>query len=110
MESFHWRRFVALTAGLCLLVVGVTGFLLYNAPPGRYGHGAGLLIWGMSKRQLLQVHSLMAALMVAFSLWHMYFNWSIIVRYLIDTNRRIPVFAPELAASLLLVASVLFFG
>lgn len=110
MKSFHWRSFAALTAGLCLIVAGVTGFLLYNAPPGRYGHGAGLLIWGISKRQLLHVHTLMAMLMVTFSLWHICFNWAILVRYLKDRNRRILILAPELAASLLLVAFVLFFG
>lgn len=111
-EILLLARFVSITTGLSLFAVGATGFMLFIAPPGRVAHGGNWPIWGLSKQQILHTHSLLALLLISFSLWHMYFNWNSIVHYLNLKNRdrKIVVFTPEFFFSLLLVAYVFFCG
>ena len=106
VKSFSWRRFVALTAGVSLLGIGFTGLVLFIAPPGRFAHGGNWLLWGMNKQQLLHTHMLLAILLMVFSLWHMYFNWNIIARYMINQKKK--VITLEFLVSLLLVTWVFF--
>jgi hypothetical protein len=108
MKAFDWRRFAALTAGLSLLVVLITGLELLSAPAGRFGHGAGWTIWGLSKGQLLRAHVLMALLLAVASLWHVYFNLGSIRRYIVSRSQETAACSLEFFASLLLVA-ILFF-
>jgi hypothetical protein len=105
--KFSWRRFTALTAGLSLFFVVITGLELLTAPAGRFGHAVGWTFWGASKRELLNAHVFLAILVGASSLCHIYFNWGSIERYILSRDRETAVCSVEFLASLALVIFVL---
>lgn len=108
VKSFHWRCFVAFSAGVSLLAVAFTGFGLYVAPHGRYIYGGSWMLWG--KYKLLHAHVMLALLLLIFSLWHVYFNRHTILHYLRERNRESGLMKPELLIALLLVTYIFFYG
>lgn len=108
--KFYWRRFVTLTAGLSLFGVGLIGLGFFFAPHGQFAHGGKWIFWGLSRSQLLHAHLLLAVLLLAFSAWHIYFNWRTILRYLKNRGNNAFIISAELVGALLLVLFVFFCG
>jgi len=106
-HAFYWRAFVTFYMLLSTLVIGISGSILYIAPPGRIANWAYWALGGLEKADWQAVHTIFAFLFVIAALVHVYFNWRVIRSYvktrLGEGIRR----KRELALSSALVVSIL---
>ncbi len=76
------RKFVSLFLLYCLVVMIVSGIVLYIMPHGRVAYWTGWRFLGLDKDQWDAVHTIFGFLMVIFGIWHVILNWKNIVKYI----------------------------
>ncbi len=76
------RKVVSILLGYCLLVLAVSGVVLYIAPHGRYANWNHWTLWGLTKGDWENVHTIVGYLMVILSILHVYLNWRPMINYL----------------------------
>ncbi len=81
MPGFHVRGFTSLLLSLAFLVVGLSGLLLWLAPPPASPVG-GWLILGVSKGVWKSAHIYVGLAMIAATVVHLVLNWSLYWGYL----------------------------
>jgi hypothetical protein len=79
---FQWRAFVTLFVTLSVLLLAVSGIVLYVAPPGRVAHWSLWTLLGLDKETWQGIHTVFAFLFVVAGAFHLYFNWRIFWSYL----------------------------
>lgn len=81
-KPFRWKAFTSLYIAFSFVVLGLSGIVLYVAPPGRIANWS---IWRMvllSKAQWQAVHTIFAFLFIVAASFHLYFNWKVLMAYL----------------------------
>jgi hypothetical protein len=78
-KKFQWRAFITFSIVFAFLVILVSGIILYVAPPGRIANWSRWTIVALTKSQWQAVHTVFAALFVIIALFHVYFNWKVIL-------------------------------
>jgi hypothetical protein len=86
-KSFHWRGHTSLVVTLAFLVLATTGVILYVSPQGRVANWTGWNVWGLSKEEWAAAHTTAALLFLVASGFHVYFNWSTLVRYIVRQRK-----------------------
>ncbi|SHO57463.1 DUF4405 domain-containing protein [Vibrio quintilis] len=72
MNANRFRPYTAVTMMLALMMIAVTGFVLFLAP---HGPGSGYWQWlGLTKHELKDIHLYLAFLAVVLMLFHGYLN------------------------------------
>lgn len=103
-SKFHWRGMTSLTVTAAFLVLATTGVILYFTPQGRVAHWTGWTVLGLGKEQWSGIHITASIVFVVSSLFHVYFNWCLLVNYIV-MKRKLHL-KRELAAALLIVLVV----
>ncbi len=81
-KRFNWRAFFSLYVVFSFVVMAVTGFVLFVSPPGRVANWAEWTLMGLTKTQWQALHTTFTTFFVAAGIFHVYFNWNILVSYL----------------------------
>ena len=102
------RRLISFTAFVSFAVMAFTGIILFFSPQGRIAHWSGWRMFGLTREQYSEVHTMFMVLFLTVVVWHIVLNWKPIVNYLRDRSRKVKLSTPELSVALIL--GVLFFG
>ncbi len=69
------RTWVSMFLFASLLVLFVTGIVLYIEPPGRIAYWTNWHLLGLDKHQWDALHTIFGFLFLIFSIWHLFLNW-----------------------------------
>jgi hypothetical protein len=109
-KKFSWRAFISFGLTWAMLIVFLSGIMLYVAPPGRYAHWVNWTIWGYSKGEWQAIHTLFSLAFVILSVLHLiWINWKSFVSYLKSKKQKGFIKTREFSFSLILVL-VVFLG
>lgn len=106
-SGLNWRGLTSLIITLAILVLATTGVILYVSPQGRVANWTGWTILGLDKEQWAAVHTTTSLLFIITSAFHVYFNWQLLVRYIV-LKRRLNLKREMIGAGL--VVSAVFAG
>ena len=81
-KKFSWKAFVSFYIVFSFLVLGLSGIVLYIAPPGRIANWSIWRLVALSKAQWQAVHTIFALLFLVAGAFHLYFNWKVLMAYL----------------------------
>lgn len=104
-KPMDWRGLASLVVTLGILLLAMTGAILYLSPQGRVANWTGWNVMGLGKEQWATVHTITGLLFVVASGFHVYFNWQTLIRYLL--LKRKLYLTRELAGAVIVVAAVL---
>ncbi|MEO2066156.1 MAG: DUF4405 domain-containing protein, partial [Desulfurobacteriaceae bacterium] len=75
------RKFVSLMLFYSLLVMFISGVVLFIMPHGRVAYWTGWTFLGLDKDKWDNLHIIFGFLMLFFGFWHILLNWRAIVNY-----------------------------
>ncbi|MHB1310738.1 MAG: DUF4405 domain-containing protein [Gemmatimonadaceae bacterium] len=81
-KPFRWKAFISLYIVFSFLVLGLSGLVLYVAPPGRIANWSIWRLVLLSKAQWQAVHTIFAFVFLVAASFHLYFNWKVLKAYL----------------------------
>jgi hypothetical protein len=82
-NKFSWRAFISFGLTYAILIVLLSGIMLYVSPPGRYAHWVNWTLWGFSKEGWQAIHTIFSLGFVILSVFHLLsINWKTFVSYL----------------------------
>ncbi len=79
---FSWKAFITFYITLSFLVLGLSGLILYVAPPGRVANWSIWRFGALTKAQWQAVHTVMSFVFLAAAGLHLSFNWKVLTAYL----------------------------
>ncbi|MFV0590812.1 MAG: DUF4405 domain-containing protein [Draconibacterium sp.] len=83
MKKFNWRAFISFGLTYAMIVLLVSGFILYVSPPGRYAHWVNWTLWGFSKEEWQSLHTVFSFGFIFLSAFHLFStNWKVFLSYL----------------------------
>jgi hypothetical protein len=106
-RRFHWKVFVSFYVVFSFLALALSGIVLYVAPPGRIANWSVWRLLLLSKAQWQAVHTIVALAFLVAALFHIYFNWKVLVAYLRSKLQAGIRMKRELAAASLTGAAIL---
>lgn len=81
-RKFSWRAFISFGLAYMMLILLVSGLILYVAPPGRYSHWVNWTLWGISKEEWQAVHTVFSLSFIVLSIFHLFSaNWRAFLYY-----------------------------
>ena len=80
-QPFYWRAFVTFYVVLSFVALGISGLVLYIAPPGRIANWSEWRLAALLKADWQAVHTVFSLLFLAAAAFHIYFNWRVILNY-----------------------------
>lgn len=81
-RPFRWKAFISLYIVFSFLVLGLSGLVLFVAPPGRIANWSIWRLVLLSKAQWQAVHTIFAFVFIVAASFHLYFNWKVLMAYL----------------------------
>lgn len=82
-RKFSWRAFISFGLTYMMLILLVSGFILYISPPGRYAHWVTWSLWGMTKEEWQSIHTIFSFSFIILSIFHLFSaNWRAFVYYI----------------------------
>jgi len=82
-KSFSWRAFISLGLFIALLMMLVSGVILYISPPGRVANWTDWRMIGLTKRGWQNQHTIFGFAFIILSLFHLFLiNWRAFLCYL----------------------------
>lgn len=82
-RKFSWKAFISFGLVYMMLILLVSGLVLYVSPPGRYAHWVTWKLWGMTKEEWQAVHTIFSFSFVILSVFHLFSaNWKTFVYYI----------------------------
>jgi hypothetical protein len=109
-NKFSWRAFISFGLSYAIIILLLSGIMLYVAPAGRYAHWVNWTLWGFSKEGWQEIHIIFSLGFVLLSILHLlWINWKAFVSYI--KSKKSSGFNKkwELISSTLLIV-VFFFG
>ncbi len=82
MFMVRMRKVVSILLLYSLIILLISGIVLYIAPRGRYANWNNWTLMELSKTQWEDVHTIVGYLMVLLSVIHIYLNWKPMINYL----------------------------
>ncbi len=76
------RKYVSLFLLYALIMLAVSGIILYIMPHGRVAYWTGWRLLGLDKDQWDSLHTIFGFLLIFFGFWHVILNWKSIINYL----------------------------
>ncbi len=101
-KKFNWRAFISLYIVISFLIAGISGIILFLAPPGRIANWTNLTILGLAKSQWQGLHTVFTFLFILAAAFHIYFNWRPLSAYLRTKAQHTRYIRKELISSGLL--------
>ena len=86
--KFNYRGFTSVFIAISFIMLTLTGFVLFVAPPGRIANWTGWNVWGLTKHQWSDVHIWFGTVFIIASVFHIIFNWRYLVNYFRNKTRR----------------------
>lgn len=81
-NQFSWQSFISIGLLISFMVMMFSGIVLYIAPEGSLSRWIGWSVFGLSKTQWEQQHTIFSYLFVIFSVFHIFkINWTIFWSY-----------------------------
>ena len=87
-KKFVLRSFTSVLLGIIFLAMGISGAILFLAPPGRVANWTGWNIWGLTKHEWGSVHITFSAVFLIAAVLHLIFNWRPMLGYFKDRLTR----------------------
>jgi hypothetical protein len=82
-QSFSWRKFISFGLFIALLILLVSGLVLYLSPHGRGGNWSGWQFIGLSRSEWQHQHIIFSFGFALLSICHLFFiNWTTFLCYL----------------------------
>jgi hypothetical protein len=82
-KSFNWRVFISFGLFIALLMMLVSGVVLYISPPGRVANWTDWRMIGLTKRGWQNQHIIFGFSFLILSIFHLFFiNWKAFLSYL----------------------------
>lgn len=82
-KKFSWRAFISFGLTYAIIILLLSGIMLYVSPPGRYAHWVNWTLWGFSKEGWQAIHTIFSFAFVLLSILHLlWINWQPFVSYL----------------------------
>jgi hypothetical protein len=94
------RRITSLTALLSFIIILTTSAILYIVPQGRIAYWADWRLWGLTKDQWTNIHTINGLLFLISMFLHIYYNWNPILTYLKNKAKELKVFTKEFNVAL----------
>lgn len=86
--SFSWRAFISLGLFASLVMLLVSGLVLFLAPPGRIANWTDWNILGLSKKEWQNQHTIFSIAFVLLSIFHLFsINWKAFWSYIAGKAR-----------------------
>lgn len=83
MKKFSWRAFISFGLTYAMIILLVSGIVLYVSPPGRYAHWVNWTLWGFSKEKWQSIHTVFSLGFILLSVFHLFAaNWRVFLSYL----------------------------
>lgn len=79
--QFQFRAFVSVLSGATLLVMIVSGLILFFTPSGRLARDTAWTWWGLGRFDWIALHICFSLLFMSVSVFHVYLNFRAIKRY-----------------------------
>lgn len=102
----NMRKITSMTLLTSLVVLIVNSVVLYIVPEGRIAHWANWIFLGLTKEEWADQHLTVGALFLLALIFHIYYNWSLIVSYMKNKAKELRVFTPSFAIGLLATLAV----
>lgn len=108
--KFSWRAFISFGLTYTIIILLVSGTILYVSPTGRYAHWVNWKIWGLTKEGWQALHTVFSYTFVILSIFHLFsVNWKVFLSYLkTNAQNRISRKLELLLSSILMI--IFFFG
>lgn len=82
-RKFSWKAFISFGLAYMMLILLISGFILYVSPPGRYAHWVTWKLWGMTKEEWQSIHTIFSFSFVILSVFHLFSaNWKVFIYYI----------------------------
>ncbi|MCE4563711.1 DUF4405 domain-containing protein [Maribellus sp. CM-23] len=82
MKKFSWRAFISFGLSYAMIVLLVSGIILYVSPPGRYAHWVNWALWGFTKEEWQAIHTVFSLGFIVLSVFHLFSaNWKVFLSY-----------------------------
>jgi len=82
MKNFVWRKYISVGLALSFLMIVLSGFILYIAPPGRVARWIQWMALGLNREQWETQHTLFSYLFISFGIVHLFsMNWKAFLSY-----------------------------
>ncbi len=81
-QKINWRSFVSVYNGYSLIMMLITGIVLYIAPPGRIAHWSDWKFLGFTKSEWQALHTLFSFIWVVAAIYHIIYNWKPLLNYI----------------------------
>lgn len=107
-KTFHTRGFVSLLTGLSLLVMTVTGVVLYFVPQGRIASWIDWRILWLTKTDWGNIHTTSSILFAVCAGYHLYLNWRVFVTYVVNKINKALSLRKEQAVATTVILLVVF--
>ncbi len=82
VTKFHGKSFTSFIIVLSFLIMSISGIFLYFAPPGRVALWSKWTFLFLTKEQWQAVHTILSLAFIIAAIFHIYFNWSILIGYI----------------------------
>lgn len=80
-NKFKWKGFISFFALFVIIILLLTGIVLYFQPPGRIANWSHWTFLGLSKEQWHAIHTIFSLTFVIITGLHLYFNWKGLMSY-----------------------------
>jgi Domain of unknown function (DUF4405) len=87
VKRWHMRGFTSLLTVVGFLVMSITGLVLYIVPQGRVAYWVEWKLLLLTKGQWGDIHILSSLLFVGAGVAHIYFNWKVLVGYVLKKGK-----------------------
>ena len=96
------RKITSLTGLLSFLTILITSTILYIVPHGRVAYWTNWQFCNLSKEQWSHIHINVGVLFLLSIIFHIYYNWKPILKYLTNKSKQFKVFTKEFNIALIL--------
>lgn len=80
-KTFSWKAFISFYIVFSFVVLGLSGIVLYVAPPGRVANWSVWTLVALTKAQWQAVHTIFSFIFIVAASFHIFFNWKVLVAY-----------------------------
>ncbi len=81
-RKFSWKAFVTFYVTLSFVVLGLSGIILYVAPPGRVANWSVWQLGALTKAQWQAMHTVFSFVFLFAAGFHLFFNWKVLTAYI----------------------------
>jgi hypothetical protein len=108
-KKFSWRGWTTFVVTISFIVDTLSGIILYIAPHGRIANWTNWKIWGLSKDEWIDVHTIFGYILLFIVVLHLYYNWRMFWNWIWSKIRKAVNLKWELITSAI-VCLLIFLG